>query len=424
MIESTRKSKEIRINNHTRPLRKNRDFSILWLGQAGSQLGSRISYVAYPLLTLAITHSPEKAGLVGFFGTVPWLLFSLPIGALSDRWDRKRVMILSDIMRALALGSLGVAISIGKVGIALIAIVAFIEGTFTVAYWVCVRGAIRRIVPKEQVSTAIARSEAKEYGASAVGPAVGGFLYEMAAQLPFFCDAISYAASLISLSFIRTPFQEQRHKNTGKITADIKDGVTWLWRRPFLRTSALLAAGGNFLSNGLYLMVIVAARGIGSSAGTVGLVMAGSGVGGIVGALVAPSLLGRVPLRRVVISVPWTRVIVLPVIIYFRNPIVLAAAFGAIMSTAPVFNAAVVGYRTMVVPDNLQARVQSAASLIAQGTGALGPLAAGMALASLGTRGSLIALWIASFSLALWSNSRRSVRQLDETPFGSTDSSS
>src|SRR5689334_16634517 len=86
---------------------RNRDYLLLWSGQIISSVGTQVSGLAYPLLVLFLTGSPVQAGIVGALQSLPFLLLSLPVGALLDRWDRKRVMILADIGRALALASIG-----------------------------------------------------------------------------------------------------------------------------------------------------------------------------------------------------------------------------------------------------------------------------------------------------------------------------
>jgi MFS family permease len=88
---------------------------VLWSGQVISTIGTRITSIAYPLLVLALTHSPVRAGLVGFAQTLPFLLFYLPAGALVDRWNRKRVMLVADAGRMLALGSVAIALAVGRV---------------------------------------------------------------------------------------------------------------------------------------------------------------------------------------------------------------------------------------------------------------------------------------------------------------------
>src|SRR5580698_2157873 len=105
------------------PLRRNRDFQLLWGGQAVSLLGSQTSKIAYPLLVLAMTGSPAKAGIAGFAAMLGYLLFPLLAGSIADRCNRKRLMISCDAIRLLAVGSIAVAgwvahISYGQVLIA------------------------------------------------------------------------------------------------------------------------------------------------------------------------------------------------------------------------------------------------------------------------------------------------------------------
>src|SRR5512146_2546836 len=97
-----------------RPLWRNRDYMLLWSGQTVSSVGTQVSGIAFPLLILAITQSPLIAGIAGALRSVPYIIFSLPVGALIDRWNRKRVMILCDAGRAVALGSIPVALIFGR----------------------------------------------------------------------------------------------------------------------------------------------------------------------------------------------------------------------------------------------------------------------------------------------------------------------
>ena len=112
----------------SRPLWRNRDFLLLWNGQTISTLGTNISTLALPLLVLALTHSPAQAGLLTATRLLPYLLFSLPAGALLDRWDRKEVMIRCDLIRWLALGSVPLAFALGHLTLVHLYVVAFLEG--------------------------------------------------------------------------------------------------------------------------------------------------------------------------------------------------------------------------------------------------------------------------------------------------------
>jgi len=136
---------------HLLPLRRNRDFVLLQTGQALSTIGSESAWVAYTLLVLALTHSPVKAGLTAFARLVPWVLFALPAGVAVDRWNRKRLMIVADVVRAVALASLGVSALAGRLSFAQVPIVAFVEGAMYVVFNIAEIGAVRSVVPSVQL---------------------------------------------------------------------------------------------------------------------------------------------------------------------------------------------------------------------------------------------------------------------------------
>src|SRR5919198_123768 len=173
---------------------RNRDYMLLWSGQVVSTLGSSASGVVYPLLILAITASPAAAGIAAALGNLPYLIFSLPAGALIDRWDRKRVMINCDVGRALTVASIAIAL--------------WLDALTVWQLYIAEVAALPRVVPKEQLPQASAQNEAAFATAHIVGPSVGTLLYQgLGRAAPFAADAISYVASVVSLLFIRTPFR-------------------------------------------------------------------------------------------------------------------------------------------------------------------------------------------------------------------------
>src|SRR5947209_910975 len=159
------------------PLRRNRDYMLVWAGQGVSELGSQVSTVAYPLLVLALTHSPAKAGVVGLAATLPLPLLALPAGALADHFDRKRLMLLCDTIRAAALAALTIAVFSGSVAYGVVAAVAFIDGSLLTVAFVTERGVLRRLVAPDQLSAAVAQNESAFYASSIFGPPLGGLLF-------------------------------------------------------------------------------------------------------------------------------------------------------------------------------------------------------------------------------------------------------
>src|SRR4051794_37133192 len=159
------------------PLWKNRDYLLLWCGQTISVIGTQVSQLAFPLLVLGLTHSPAQAEFVAAARSVPWLLFALPAGALVDRWDRKRTMILCSAGSALALASIAVAFALGALTIAQIVVVSFVEGTLELIFGLAETSILPQVVPKEQLPTAIAQHQAQFAVGTLIGPPLGGTLY-------------------------------------------------------------------------------------------------------------------------------------------------------------------------------------------------------------------------------------------------------
>ena len=110
------------------PLRRNRDFVLLQTGQLLSGIGTQSGLIAYPLLVLSLTGSAAKAGVVGFTRALSSTLLALPAGVLADRWSRRRLMIVADAVRVVAVGALAAAIVLDQLAFWMIPLVAFVEG--------------------------------------------------------------------------------------------------------------------------------------------------------------------------------------------------------------------------------------------------------------------------------------------------------
>src|SRR5581483_10624731 len=221
--ERRRRLRRGRSGNLSRPLRKNRDFNILWSGQLVSTIGSEVSGLAFPLLVLALTHSPARAGIVGFANALPNIFFYLPAGALVDRWNRKRIMLAADAARAVALGTIAVSLWAHELTFVQIVLVAFVEGSFGVFFRVSESAALPQVVPREQLPQAIAQNQARQQGAGVVSQPLGGFVFAVGRSVPFVFDALSYAASFVSLLFVRPAFQEAREPAAQHLRAEIAE---------------------------------------------------------------------------------------------------------------------------------------------------------------------------------------------------------
>jgi predicted MFS family arabinose efflux permease len=396
-------------NRSSTPLSRNRDFVLLQAGQALSTVGSSMTQIAYPLLVLATTHSPAKAGVVGFANILPYALFGLLAGVAADRWNRKHLMILMDAVRALGALSIVVALALGELTFAQICIVAFVEGSAFVFFNIAEVGALRSVVPPKQLPDAAAAEQARFATVTLVGPPLGGALFGIARSLPFVADAASYLFSVGSLLWMRTPFQQVRERDTTPLRAQIREGISWLWEQKYLRTSALIFAGDNFVFQGIFLTFVVVGRRDGLSSGTIGVLIAAFGCGSLLGSLVAPRAAKALSMRTIMLLNQWLNS-AFALFLLFPNayvlvPLVLPAAFAT-----PSLNAVVIGYRTAVTPDHLVGRVSSVARNIALLAQPLGPLVAGFLLGAFGPRPTVLVLAAVSLALATWSTVSPSIR--------------
>jgi predicted MFS family arabinose efflux permease len=365
-------------------LRSNRDFQLLWAGQAVSMLGSRISVVAYPLLVLSMTRSPAIAGVVGFLGTLPYILFQLPAGAVADRVNRRRMMILCDVGRLLALGSIPLAAWLGRLTLVQVAVAACVEGILFVFFRLGEGAAIRLIVDPSQHSLALAQNEARMRAAGLLGSPIGGYLFGLGRALPFLADALTYLASLGTLLLIRAPFEEQRTGEPSHVLADIREGVAWLWHQHYVLIVNLAASATNALFQVLILVVIVAEQRRGASSSQIGIVLGGFGLGGVAGSLFGGWLTRRVPANRIVLVTIWVWPALTPLAALVSNPALLVLALGGLSFMGASWNIAGNTIFFRLVPDRLIGRVSSAGSLTAYGALPVGSLLGGLLVQGLG----------------------------------------
>ena len=403
------------------PLRKNRDFVLLQVGQTLSAIGSESTAIAYPLLVLAVTHSPVMAGIVGFARVLPWALFGFLAGVAVDRFKRRRMMIVSDIVRAGAVTSIVVAVALHRLTFAQIAIVAFVEGTMYVFFNVAEIGALRSVVPSRQLPAAAAAEQARYSTVTIVAPPLGGALFGIARALPFLVDSFSYLFSLGSLLAIRTPFQEEREAETASVRSQLAEGFRWLWSHRFLRTCALLFTWVNVLFEGTFLVLIIVGRRQGLSGAQIGLLIAAIGLVSLVGSLASPRLQRLLSMREFVVGSLWLQ---LCIGAYIVKPSIYVLVTGTIPAAflGPSVNAVVIGYRVAVVPDRLTGRVNSVARTIALCGMPLGPLSAGLLLGSFSARTTVAVYTSVLLVLCIFATLSSSIRnapsldELDDLP--------
>ena len=365
---------------------RNSDYLRLWTGQVASAIGSQVSGLALPLLILALTHSPAKAGGLAALRGLPYFLLCLPAGALVDRWNPRRVMLACDTGRALALASVPLALAFGHLTLVQLCVVTVIEGTLFVFFDQADSNCLVRVVSKAQLGAAVAQNQAS-YGISGMlGPSLGGLLYGLGRGVPFLTDAVSYALSVIALLTLKTDVQPAVRLDgpAPHLGLEIVEGLRWLYAHKVIRFIAVLTSGLMLSCAGYALILIVLAQKFGATPFTIGLLMATGGVGGVAGSLLAVPLQKRFPFGPLMIGATWAWALTWLFYALAPNLIVLGIVNAVSFVVVPIYFGTQYAYRLAQIPDHLQGRVNSVFRLIAFGSSPVGLAATGLLLQKLG----------------------------------------
>nr|MBA3825308.1 MFS transporter [Ktedonobacterales bacterium] len=383
-------------------LRRNRDYLLLLGGQAISSTGSRISQLAFPLLVLAVTHSPLVTGLITALRAVPYMFLALPAGALVDRWDRKRTMWLCDAGRAIAIGSIPVTLALGRLTLWQLGIATLIEGTLFTFYNMAESASVPRVVAPGQIASATSQGVVVDNITGFIGPAVGGVLFSLNALVPFVTDAVSYVASVLSLRWIRTEFQAPRATAAKtRLWDDMREGITWLWGQPVMRFVAFLTGGLMLFSSGYPLIVIVFAKQLHASDVTIGVLFATGAAGGIIGALLADVLNRRFRFGQIMVPVTWLWALEWLIYPFVHSLWLLALANFLGFMIVPMYLVTQYAYRLQRIPDHLQGRVNSVFRLIAFGAEPLSLAMTGALLQWLGPAATVVVIALPQIALSV-----------------------
>ena len=398
------------------PLRRNRDFVLLQAGLLLSSAGSQMTAIAYPLLVLALTGSPAKAGVVAFVRFLAMAALALPSGIAADRWNRRRLMIAAHATRACVIGTLGFLVLSEEVEFWMLPLVAFVEGGGAAVFSAAQSGAFRAVVPTQQLPAAVAVVTGRDAAVQVASPALGGVLFGLARALPFLVHAVLYVLSAAALLAMRTPFQEEREADRSPLRSRVSEGFRFIWDHAFLRTTALLFGLANFIGPGVLLAIVVIGEEQGLTSGRVGLLVSVFGAGILVGAFLSPVVRRRLPVRGVLLLELWTWT-GCSVFLVWPNVYVLTASIVPTALAIPSTDSVVHSYRYALTPDRLQGRVTSVWATIGLAIAPLGPLVAGLLLDSFSARATIAAFAAIGLLLALWGTLSPAIRtapSLDE----------
>jgi MFS family permease len=379
-------------------LSRNRNYTILWTGQLLSELAAEIAAVAFPLLVLSRSGSPLEVGLAASAMSVAGMVTVVPAGVMADRWNRRRTMLIAQTARVAGMASLVAALAFDWYSFTHVVLIMVLEGVLGSLFDPVEQAALPQVVPKEQLSTAVARNTARPFVASLIGPALAGVLFALEPAAPFVADLIILATSAIALVFLRLPPRPAATSGNGRSRAagaragwgrtfrrDAAVGLRWAFGQRVIRTTLIWTMLTNLVFGALLVVVISASSLAGVGAAEIGLVMTCFGIGGLVGAASAARLHEALPAPVIVLGCSWivTGAATAMAMVPLGLPLGLLLGLAAV--AAPIANTTVLTYQLLLTPDGLRGRLSSVAGFCSGGAGAVGPAAGGALLAATGS---------------------------------------
>jgi MFS family permease len=366
-------------------------FARLWAASGVSNLGDGVYGTALPLLAATLTRDPLLVSVVSFAEWLPWLLFGLVSGALLDRWDRRRVMWVVDAARFVVVGGLAAAVLLGEASIPLLAAVGFLLGTGQTLVDTGAQSILPALVSRD--GRRLEWANGRLVGTRVVtqelaGPPTGGFLFSVAAWVPFAADAVSFAAGSALVASIRGHFGPAPGRaSPASLRSEIAEGLRWLAAHRVLRATAAMVAVVNLLAMaGSAVMVLFAQERLGLDAVGFGLLLGGSAVGGVLGSLVAARSAGVFGTARIIVGTMVLSGLAFLVFGLSSDPWLAGVMFGLVGFLTVVFNVVMESLRQALTPDRLLGRVISAFRLFSYGAVPFGSLLGGVLARSFGLR--------------------------------------
>ena len=360
----------------------NSDFWKYWTGQTISNLGSSITLFALPLLVYKLSGSALDLGFAAAATFLPYLLFGLILGAWADRVNRKRMMIGTDIGRALIVASIPLLFAFGLLAIWWIYIVAFIHATLTICFQAGEFAAIPSLVNQDDLVTANGRIQASYSGAGIIGPLLAGVLVTLVplTELLLF-DAVSFLASSFSLTLIRISFNKGEKRAPTSIRSDVAEGLRYVFSNPVLRNISIMMALVNFVGSTTYDQLIFFAKvRLQATDLQASLLYSAGSLGVVILALAAGPLRKHWSFSTVALGALMLEGILTVVFSLMRMYWAAVVLWTLIGGLGILFNINTSSLRQTIVPNHLLGRVVSIASVLAWSAIPLGSLLGGFAI--------------------------------------------
>ncbi|MFC8192849.1 MFS transporter [Cellulomonas sp. NPDC057328] len=360
----------------------------LWTSSGLSNAADGVLKTALPLVALRYTDSPVVIAGIPLALSLPWLVASLPAGALADRWDRRRTMLVANLVRAGALVALVAVPLTGTGSLVLLYGVAVVIGTAEVFHDTSAQSILPRVVGRAELDRANGRLYAVEVTANQfVGPPLGGFLVAAGVAVATGAPALLWVLAVLALLGVRGTFRAGRTDAVASaprttLRAEVGEGLRFLWQRPVLRTLALMVGVSNLAESAMMAVFVLWAVGpdspLGLSEPGYGALMTSVAVGAVLGSLAATWIAGRLG-RTVSLALCILVAAASHAVPALTTSVLVVAGVWALAGAGiAVWNVVTVSLRQRLTPDHLLGRLNSAYRLLAWGTMPVGALLGGL----------------------------------------------
>ena len=356
-------------------------FHRIWSASAASSLGDGIYFAALPLLALTYTHNPVLLGALEACAILPWLCFGMIGGALVDRWDRRRTMVIADLFRFSLLALLTTLVTAGAANIYLLFAAAFLLGTGQVFFDTASTAFLPEVLEGHDLNTlqhANARLQGTQQALGGfVGPPTGSLLFGLSRAVPLLADALSFLASSLTIwTLPKTPAKPAKPR--GSLLREAREGAAYLFGHRLLMGLALRPAVGNFAfmaGNAVLVLFVKETLHLGNTA--YGFYLTADAIGALIGASLSPRIAAKVGTGTALTMTAILETLSLLGVGLSPNAwtaglgeLALGVGIGVTMGLGP-------SVRQAIVPNELMGRVGATGRLISLGSAPLGAVFGG-----------------------------------------------
>ena len=397
------------------------DFMRLWIGQSVSQFGNQFTLLAVQIIAAAsLGATPAEMGLLAALGTLPFLLFGLPVGVWVDRHRRRPVLIAGDFGRGVIVAAIAGLAFAGLLGMIHLYVLAFATGLLTVFFDVAYQAYLPGLVEREQIVEGNSKLETPTATAQAAGPTLAGIVIQfLSAAAAMVFDAVAFVFSVGMMARIRKAEPAPDPRDHDSVLSDMREGLAVVFRDRRLWTIAGCTGTANFFGAALFAeLVLFAVRLLGMDALAIGIATGLGAVGALVGAATAARVTGRLGVGGVIF---------LGSLLFAGGPLLLflaTRATGLVVLSAALFGSGLgslwyninqLSLRQSIVSLRLQGRLNATMRFLVWGTQPIGALVGGLLGEVLGLRPAVLLAAVGGVAAILWI-ALSPVRRIREIP--------